>query len=160
MRSTRRNFVWLAAAVAVAAGLVIATQIIAITRQPVTVRVASVERSSGSISARCEMRNRGGKAIEFTMHRLDETPFYEILERGDISWHSVLSNLDFRSFNSWHPAGWDAQCGIDAETRILAPGQTLSFTTFIAYIYRPIRVAVNYRAGGADFVASSRTIRP
>jgi len=125
----------------------------------VALNVVSVQRTSRSPTARCEISNHGEKPIELTIHCIDQTPFYHRLERSFFSWRGIV-DLGLRKAISWHPVGWDIECGVDAETRILAPGQTFPFTASIIDTSRPIRLAVNYRLDGVDFTVSSQTIRP
>jgi hypothetical protein len=141
MRPSRRKLIWFIPA-AIAAGIAAA---ILIKRPAVTLSVISVQRASGSPTARCEIRNHGEKPIEFTIHSLGQTPFYHRLERSGVSWRRVL---------------WDMECGIDAETRVLAPGQTFPFIASIIDASQPIRLAVSYQLDGADFTACSETIHP
>ena len=142
MRPRHRKFIWFAAVV-VAAGIALA--FVLIKRPAVTLSVISVQGASDSPTAYCEISNRGNRPVELTIHSIDHTPFYSRLERSGMSWHRVL---------------WDMECGIDAETKVLAPGQTFPFTASIITTSRPIRLAVRYRLDGADFTASSRTIFP
>ncbi len=142
MRTSRHKLIWFIPTV-VAAGIVVA--FIVVKRPTVTLSVISVQRASGSPTARCEIRNRGDTAIEFTIHSMDQTPFYHRLERSGTSWRRVL---------------WDMECGIDAQTRVLAPGQTFPFNASIVDTSQPIRLAVSYRLDGSDFIASSQTIFP
>jgi hypothetical protein len=142
MRPTYRKFIWFAPAV-VAIGIALA--FVLIKRPAVTLSVISVQRAPGSPTAHCEISNRGDRPVELTIHSIDQTPFYHRLERSGTSWRRVL---------------WDMECGIDAEAKILAPGQTFPFTASIIDTNQPIRLAVSYRLDGADFTASSRTIFP
>ncbi len=136
----------------------LAVGFLVVKRPPVKLRVVSVQRVSGSATARCEISNRGDKPIELTIHSIDQTPFYNRLERPAFSWRRVLS--EWRSAVSWRPVGWDMECGIDAQEKILVPGQTFPFTASIIDTSRPIRLAVSYRMGGAGFTAFSQTIHP
>jgi hypothetical protein len=154
MRPSRRNVICLISAmVGVAAACTL------IKSPTVTLNVVSVQRISGSPTARCEISNRGEKPIELTLHSISRTPFYHRLERPFFSWRGIV-DLGLRKAISWHPVGWDIECGIDAETRILAPGQTFPFTASIIDTSQPIRLAVSYRLDGADFIVPSPTIRP
>jgi len=141
MRASRRKLIWFVLAV-ITAGIAAA---VLVKRPVVTLRVLSVERASGSPEARCEIRNRGQKPIEFTIHSLRQTPFYYRLERSGATWRRVL---------------WDMECGIDAQTRVLAPGQVFPFTASIIDTSQPIRLAVTYQLDGADFAACSEAIHP
>jgi hypothetical protein len=142
MHPTARKFMWFIPAVA-AVGIAFAC--VHIKRPGVTLSVLSVQRASGSPTARCEIRNRGDKPVELTIHSIDQRPFYHRMERLGTSWYRVL---------------WDMECGIDAQTKILAPGQTFPFTASIIETNRPVRLAVSYRLNGADLTASSETILP
>jgi hypothetical protein len=156
MRSYRRKFIWVVTAVVV--GCVVAVAFLIVPRRPVTLRIVSVQLVSGSPTARCEISNRRNKPIVLTIHSIDQTPFYNRLQRPAFSWRRVLS--DWRSAVSWRPVGWDMECGIDAQEKILVPGQTFLFTASIIDTSQPIRLAVSYRFGGADFTASSPPILP
>jgi len=142
MHPTARKFMWFISAV-VAVGITLAC--VLIKRPAVALSVISVQRTSGSPTVRCEISNRGDRPAELTIHSIDQTPFYHRLERSGTSWRRVL---------------WDMECGIDAQTRILSPGQTFPFTASIIDTSQPIRLAVNYRLDGADLTASSKTIFP
>jgi len=142
MHPTARKFMWFIPAVA-ALGITLAC--VVIKRPAVTLNIISVQRAPGSQTVRCEIRNRGDKPVELTIHSIDRRLFYHRLERSGTSWRRVL---------------WDMECGIDAQTRILSTGQTCPFTASLIDTSQPIRVAVNYRLGGADFTASSKTIYP
>jgi hypothetical protein len=152
----RHKFVWFVLPVAV---LGIAAAYLIISRPAVTLSVISVQRTSGSPTARCEIRNRGTRPIELTIHSLGQTPFYHRLERPFFSWRG-MRDLGLRKAISWRPVGWDVECGIDAEARSLAPGEAFPFTASIIDTSQPIRLAVSYRLDGADFTASSQTIHP
>src|SRR5689334_11736349 len=110
MEHTAHKLMWFIPAV-VAVSLALAC--VPIKRPTVTLRVISVQRASGSPTVRCEISNRGDRAVELTIHSIDQTPFYHRLERSGTSWRPVL---------------WDMECGIDAQTRMLSPGQTFPFT--------------------------------
>ena len=157
MRATRRKFIWFVSA-AIAGGIAVA--LLVVKRPPVTLSVISVQRASGSPTARCEIRNQGDRPIELTIHSIGQRPFYNRLQRPAFSWRRVVFDLDWRSAISWRPVGWDMECGIDAAAKVLAPGQTFPFTASIIDTSQPIRLAVSYRLDGADFTASSQTIRP
>jgi hypothetical protein len=127
----------------VAVGIAVAC--VPIKSPTVTLSVIAVQRASGSPTARCEISNRGDRPVELSVHSIDQTPFYQRLERSGASWRRVL---------------WDMECGIDAQTRILSPGQTFPFTASIIDTGQPIRLAVIYRLDGAELTASSKTISP
>lgn len=137
-----RKFIWFGSAV-VAVGITLAC--VFIKHPAVAFSVISVQRTSASPSVRCEISNRGSKPVELTIHSLDGRPFYHRLEWSGTSWRRVL---------------WDAECGIDAQTKILSPGETFPFSASIIDTTQPIRLAVNYRVDGADLTASSTTIFP
>lgn len=137
-----RKLTWFIPAV-VAAGVTAAC--VLMKRPAVTLSVGSVQRDSGCPTVRCEIRNRGARPVELTIHSIDQRPFYHRLERSGTSWRPVL---------------WDMECGIDAQTRILSPGQTFQFTASIIDTSQPIRLAVSYRLDGADLTVSSKTIVP
>ena len=155
MRTPHRKFVWFISAAFAGS---IAVALFASKHPPVTLSVVSVQSTSGSPKAQCVISNQGDRPIEFTIHSLGDVPFYHRLQRPPLSLRRVLS--DWRSAVSWRPVGWDMECGIDAETRVLAPGQTFPFTASIIDTSRPIRLAVSYRLDGSNFTASSRTIYP
>ena len=104
-----------------------------------------MEGRSDSRVACCEIQNRGDKPIELTVHSIDDKPFFHRLQRLRGSWEQV---------------GWDMECGIDAEKRSLAPGQTLSFAASIIDTSQPIRIELGYRIDGGDYTVSSKTIIP
>jgi hypothetical protein len=141
MHPTARKFTWFIPAVI--AGIALACVLIGC--PTVTLSVISVQRASGSPTVRCEISNQGDRPVELTIHSIDQSPFYHRLERSGTSWRRVL---------------WDMECGIDAQTKILSPGQTFPFTASIIDTSQPIRLAVNYRLDGADLIASSKTIFP
>jgi len=156
MRPSRRKLIWLIPAV-VTGGIAAAC---ILTKSPtVTLNVISVQHVSGSPTARCEISNRGDKPIELTVHSIDRTPFYHRLERPFFSWRGIR-DLGLQKAISWRRVVWDVQCGIDAEARKLAPGETLPFTASIIDTSQPIRLAVSYRLNGADFSVSSQTMCP
>jgi len=140
MHPTARKFMWFIPAV-VAVGIALAC--VLIKRPTVTLGVISVQRASDSV--RCEISNRGDRPVELTIHSINQRPFYHRLEWSGTSWRRVL---------------WDMECGIDAQTKILSPGQTFPFTASIIDTSQPIRLAVSYRLDGADLTASSKTIFP
>ena len=142
MRSPLRKFILFALIVATCG---IAVAFVVHDRSPVALAVVSMEGPSDSPVARCEIRNRGDKPIEFTINSIDQRPCYHRLEWSGRSWRRVL---------------WVAECGMDAQARILSPGQTFSFTASIIDTSQPIRLAVSYRLDGADLTASSKTIYP
>jgi hypothetical protein len=156
MRAMRHKFVWLVVPV-VAAG--IAAAWLVTSRPAVTLSVISVQRTSGSTTARCELRNHGTRRIELTIHSLGHTPFYHRLQRPFLSWRGTR-DLGLRKALSWQPVIWDTECGIDAEARILGAGETFPFTASVIDTSQQVRLAVSYRLDGADFTASSHTIRP
>ena len=157
MRTARRKIIWFASAALVVA---VAVAFAAAKHPPVSLSVISVQRASDSPTAHCEISNRGGRPIELSIHSIGQRPFYHRLQRPPFAWRGVLSRLDWRSAFSWRPVGWDMECGIDAETKILAPGESFPFTASIIDTSRPIRIAVSYRMDGADFTAASKTIYP
>ena len=143
MHPTRRKLIWFVAAMVVVCGAIACVLVL---RPDVTLSVISVQRGSDSPTARCEIRNRGSRPIELTIHSLGHTPFYSRLERRGMSWRPVV---------------WDMECGIDAETKLLAPGQALPFTASIIDTSQPIRLVVSYRLDGTNILtASSETIVP
>jgi hypothetical protein len=156
MRPSRRKLIGVISAV-VALG--IAAACIVPKSPTVSLNVISVQHTPGSPTARCEISNRGEKPIELTVHSIGQTPFCHRLERPFFSWRGIR-DLGLRTAISWRRVGWDMECGIDAEARSLAPGETFTFTASIIDTSQPIRLAVSYRLGGADFTASSQTIRP
>ena len=137
----------------------VAVAIFAIKRPPVTLKVVSVERGSDTPTAHCEIRNRGDRPIELTLHSIDQRPFFHRLERPFFSWRGIR-DLGLRKAISWREVGWDMECGIDAEARTLAPGETFPFTASIIDTSQPIRIAIRYRIGHSNFTASSQTIFP
>jgi hypothetical protein len=155
MRPSRRKLIWLISAV-IAVGIAAAC---ILTRTPtVTLNVVSVQRVSGDLAARCEIRNRGDKPIELTIHSIGHKPFYDRLQRPFFSWRGIRE-LGLRKAISWRAIG-GIECGLDAAPRSLAPGETFSFTASIFHASQPTRLAVIYRLDGADFTASSQTIHP
>ena len=155
MRASRKLICLISAVVA--SGIVAACMLV---KGPtVTLNVISVQRASASPTARCEISNRGEKPIELAIHSNKRTPFYHRLERPFFSWRGIV-DLGLRKAISWHPVGWDIECGVDAQTRILAPAQTFPFTASIIDTSQPIRLAVSYRLDGADYTVPSQTIRP
>ena len=156
MRSSRCILFWLIPIVV--AGAIAAAPIL-VKRPTVILSVVSVQLASGSPTARCKIINSGDRPIELAMHSLSHTPFYHRLERPFFSWRGIR-DLGWREAISWRRVVWDTECGIDAESRSLGPGETLPFTASIIDTSQPVRLAVSYRMDGADFTASSRVIRP
>ncbi len=156
MCPSRRKLIWLLPGM-IAVGVAVAC---ALPESPaVTLNVISVQRALGSQTARCEISTRGHKPIELTIHSIDQRPFYHRLERPFFSWRGIR-DLGLRKAISWRRVLWDMECGIDAQTKVLAPGHTFPFTASLIDTSQPIRLAVNYRLDGADLTASSPTIRP
>ena len=156
MRPSRRKLIWL---FSVGVAVAIAAPCILIRRPTVTLNVISVEHVLGSPTARCEISNRGDKPIELTIHSIDRTPFYDRLERPFLSWRGICY-FGVRKAFAWRPAIGSIACGIDAEARTLAPGETFPFTASIFNSSQPVRFMVSYRLDGAEFTAPSQTIRP
>lgn len=155
MPTRRRKFVWFISA---AVAGTIAVALFASKHRPVTLSVISVQSASGSPKAQCVINNQSDRPIELTIHSRGNAPFYHRLERPPFSMRRLLS--DWKSAVSWRPVGWDMECGIDAETGVLAPGQALPFTASIIDTSQPIRLALRYRMDGVDYTVSSKTIVP
>jgi len=154
MHSLRRKFIGLASAV-LAGGVAIA--LIASQRPAaVTLNVVSVERSSSSSIAHCEIRNRGDQPVVLTIHTFGKNLFFHRLERPFYSWQGI------REFGFWKAISWRRkgclECGIDAEAKAIAPGETFPFTASITDP-APFRIAVDYQTAGSNFTMVSETIR-
>jgi hypothetical protein len=142
MHTRLRKFMWLTPIVG-CVGIAAAFAIFG--HSTVVFMVTSVQRESDGPVARCQIQNRGDRPIELRIHTFSHTPCYHHLERSGGSWRRVL---------------WDACCGMDLESKMLAPGQNLSFTAPIIDTNRPTRLALSYRRDGADYTATTKTIAP
>jgi len=115
-------------------------------RPEVTLRVVSLQNTSGSVFVRCELQNRGLVTIDLSMHTLDRTPCYHRL-----CWEG----------GAWRRPVWDMEeCGIDLAPATLAPGQAMAFSASIAKTSTPTRLAVNYRRDGKGCTVSSTVFTP
>jgi hypothetical protein len=116
-----------------------------LSRSPVTLKVTARQGNAQGRGAFCEIQNSGYRPVELWVHSLDHQPFYHRLQRLD---------------GTWRPVGWDIECGLDAQSRFLAPAETLRFIASLIDTSQPIRIALNYRLDGVDYAVSTKTIVP
>jgi hypothetical protein len=157
MRRNHHKTIWFASTALVVVGVI---ALLIANRSSVRLQVVTVHRSSSLPKACCEISNRGNEPIELTIHSIDQSPFCQRLLRTPFSWRTVLNPLDWRSAFSWKPSGFGMECGIDAQTKVLAPGETFPFSVLLLETNRPIRFAINYRIGKSNYTASSQTVFP
>jgi hypothetical protein len=139
MRSSLRNFIWLLVAVV---AIVTAIAFAAFNRPLLRLRVVEVRSVSGTLVARIEMHNRGDKPLAYQLHSIGNQPSYHWLQRYGRLWYRDLIS----------------ECGMDLALATIMPGQTISFTAPVFGTSAPVRLALSYRNGSAEYTASTKAI--